>query len=209
MKDLIAKASKLMSYKPAAIVTGVGLSAVIPWAAYLICHKLSTSLPTIPYQHPGKAVIDLGQEANRGVFEYIMSGSLWAMYLGPVFVFCVLISLKTFSIEAFMKSLTATNIYCAAILLIAFVGFFWTHAFGPSWLFSPTNMISYYGDTPTAVVNYKLAMSVSSVYLLFGSFFLGLLLTNSWLKKELNLPSRSEKVDGSTNALKLIGKRKN
>lgn len=209
MKDLIAKASKWMSKKPAAIVTGVGLSAAIPWATYLICHQLSTNLPTIPYQHPGKAVIDLAQEANRGEFEYIMSGSLWAMYLGPVFVFCVLISLKKFSIEAVVRSLTATSIYCASVLLIAFVLFIWTHAFGTSWLLSPTNVISYYGDTPTAVVNYKLAMSVSSGCLLFGSFFLGLLLTNSWLKKELNLPSRSEKVDGSTNALKLIGKRKN
>lgn len=209
MSVRIEESAKWISKKPIAIATGVGLSAAIPWAAYLIGHKLSTSLPTIPYQHPGKAVIDLGQEANRGVFEYIMSGSLWAMHLGPVFVFCVLISLKTFSIEAVMKSLTATSIYCAAILLIAFGQFFWTHAFGPSWLLSPPSLISYNGDTPTAVVNYKLAMSMSSGCLLFGSFFLGLLLTNSWLKKELNLPSRSEKVDGSTNALKIIGKRKN
>ena len=90
--------------KLGAIATGVSLAAAIPWATNWICIQLLMNMPVILYEGPSKEIFDLAQRVNRGSFEYMMTGSLWAMYLGPIFVFCLLISLKKLSFEAVLRS---------------------------------------------------------------------------------------------------------
>lgn len=182
MKNLTFK--NCVTSKPGAIVVGILLSLLCSLTALGVCHLLQATLPAIPFQAPNGAQMDLAKVANDGLFGYMASVNKWALFLGPLLAAYAVNSLKEVSFGAIRHALLTVFLLTASTVLLAAIFWAVTWLNREAWPLSPHNPIDYYGNTPLAVVDYRLLTTVALIPILMGPASIGLLMTNGWLRRQ-------------------------